>query len=73
MISCCIISQARARYRYGLLFRAPTGQTSMMLPDSSWPTLRSIQVPISVRSPRPTVPSSWMPAISWPKRTQRVQ
>ena len=22
---------------------------------------------------RPVVPSSWMPAISWPNRTQRVQ
>ena len=30
-----VISQERARYRKGLLFRAPTGHRSMMLPESS--------------------------------------
>ncbi len=43
-----------------------------MLPDSSWSTLFSMYVPISIWSLRPVVPSSWMPAISAPKRTQRV-
>ena len=46
---------------------------SIMLPDSSestdWPT----KVSISECSPRLAMPSSMTPAISWPKRTQRVQ
>ena len=45
----------------------------MTLPDSSWSTLFSIQVPISMFSPRPVAPSSCRPAISAVKRTQRVQ
>ncbi len=44
-----------------------------MLPESSCSTARSTYVPISMNSPRPVVPSSWMPAMSWPNRTQRVQ
>ncbi len=44
-----------------------------MLADNSWSTVFSIQVEICTRSPRPIVPSSGTPAISCPKRTQRVQ
>jgi hypothetical protein len=56
-----------------LLVSAPTGQMSIMLPESSestdWPT----KVSISACSPRCDMPSSIAPATSWPKRTQRVQ
>ena len=44
-----------------------------MLPDSSESTERPTKVMISECSPRPAMPSSMTPAISWPKRTQRVQ
>ena len=44
-----------------------------MFAESSWSTLFSTQVEICMNSPRPIVPSSWSPAISWPNRTQRVQ
>jgi hypothetical protein len=44
-----------------------------MLPDNSESTVRPTNVSISACSPRPDMPSSMMPAISWPKRTQRVQ
>ena len=46
---------------------------SMMLPCSSDITARSIQVPISMCSPRPVAPSSSSPATSERKRMQRVQ
>ncbi len=52
---------------------APTGQMSIMLPDSSESTVSPTTVVISECSPRLTMPSSMMPATSWPKRTQRVQ
>ena len=52
---------------------APTGQTSIMLPESSLSTVRSSTVVISLCSPRWIMPSSITPATSWPKRTQRVQ
>ena len=45
----------------------------MTLPDSSESTVLPTKVTISACSPRPIMPSSMMPAISWPKRTQRVQ
>ncbi len=44
-----------------------------MLPDSSESTVLPTNAMISACSPRPIMPSSMMPAISWPKRTQRVQ
>ncbi len=44
-----------------------------MLPDSSESTDFPTNVMISAFSPRPAMPSSITPAISWPKRTQRVQ
>ena len=44
-----------------------------MLPDSSESTVLPTNVMISACSPRPIMPSSITPAISWPKRTQRVQ
>ncbi len=45
---------------------------SIMLPDSSESTVRPTNATISECSPRPIMPSSITPAISWPKRTQRV-
>jgi hypothetical protein len=56
-----------------LLVSAPTGQMSIMLPDSSESTVPPLTVVISECSPRWIMPSSMTPAISWPKRTQRVQ
>ena len=44
-----------------------------MLPESSESTVRPTNERISECSPRPAMPSSITPAISWPKRTQRVQ
>ena len=44
-----------------------------MLPDSSESTPRPTKLMISECSPRPAMPSSIWPAISCPKRTQRVQ
>ena len=50
------ISHARARNRNGFEVRAPTGQTSITLPESSESTFRSMKVPIAcpprARSPR---------------------
>src|SRR2546421_519766 len=43
-----------------------------MLPESSDSTARPTNETISAFSPRPARPSSMTPAISWPKRTQRV-
>ncbi len=45
---------------------------SIMLPESSESTLRPTNDTISECSPRSIMPSSITPAISWPKRTQRV-
>ena len=59
-------------FRNGFDSSAPTGQMSIMLPDSSESTVLPTKVVISERSPRLTMPSSMMPATSWPKRTQRV-
>ena len=66
-------SQVRALYRNGFEVSAPTGHTSIMFPDSSESTVRATNGMISECSPRPAMPSSMTPAISWPKRTQRVQ
>jgi hypothetical protein len=44
-----------------------------MLPESSESTVLPTKERISACSPRPAMPSSMMPATSWPKRTQRVQ
>ena len=44
-----------------------------MLPDSSLSTVLPTKVVISECSPRLTMPNSITPAISCPKRTQRVQ
>ena len=57
-------SQVRALYRNGLLVKAPTGQTSIMLPDSSDSIERPTKLMISECSPRPPMPSSITPAIS---------
>ena len=45
----------------------------MTFPESSESTLRVMNVPISMSSPRPVAPSSGMPATSSPNRTHRVQ
>src|SRR5262245_30571522 len=45
----------------------------MTFPESSESTVLPTNVMISACLPRPIMPSSIMPAISWPKRTQRVQ
>jgi hypothetical protein len=66
-------SQVRAVYRKGFDVSAPTGHRSITLPESSESTVLPTKVMISACSPRPIMPSSMMPAISWPKRTQRVQ
>jgi hypothetical protein len=66
-------SQVRALNRNGRLVSAPTGQTSIMLPESSESTERPTKLMISECSPRLAMPSSMIPPISWPKRTQRVQ
>ena len=57
----------------GLDVRAPTGQRSMTLPESS--DVRSLEtyVPISAMPPRPVTPRSWTPATSVANRTHRVQ
>ena len=68
-----VSSQVRAVKRKGLEVSAPTGHTSIMLPDSSESTVRATNGMISLCSPRPAMPSSITPAISCPKRTQRVQ
>ena len=68
-----VISQARARNRKGLEVSAPTGQTSMTLPESSEVSDCATWVRIAVCSPRPMPPSSLMPAMCSRKRTQRVQ
>ncbi len=52
---------------------APTGQMSIMLPESSESIVSPAMVVISECSPRWIMPSSITPATSWPKRTQRVQ
>ena len=44
-----------------------------MLPESSESIDLPMNVMISACSPRPAMPSSMIPAISCPKRTQRVQ
>ncbi len=44
-----------------------------MLPESSESTVFSMKGMISACSPRKARPSSISPAISWVKRTQRVQ
>src|SRR5574344_1946130 len=67
------IDQVRALYRKGLLVKAPTGHRSMALPESSESSVPPWMVVISAYSPRLTMPSSITPAISSPKRTQRVQ
>ena len=66
-------SQLRASKRNGFDVSAPTGQMSIMLPDSSESTVRPTNARISACSPRPAMPSSMMPPISMPKRMQRVQ
>src|SRR5438552_9117388 len=43
-----------------------------MLPESSDSSIWLTKETISAFSPRPARPSSILPAISWPKRTQRV-
>ena len=66
-------SHGRALKRNGLLVSAPTGQRSIMLPETSESTVSLRTVVISECSPRWIMPSSMIPAISCPKRTQRVQ
>ena len=65
-------SHVRAAYRNGFDVSAPTGQTSIELPESSESTVLPTNDTISECSPRPIIPSSMMPAISCPKRTHRV-
>ena len=57
----------------GRCVRAPTGQRSLTLADSSDIRPRSRYVVISMSSPRPMAPSSSTPATSVMNRTQRVQ
>ena len=67
-----VSSHGRAVKRNGREVSAPTGQRSIELPDSSESMVRPMNETISACSPRPIMPSSMTPAISWPKRTQRV-
>src|SRR5260363_312078 len=69
----CVSSQPLAVYRNGLDVSAPTEHRSIILPDSSESTVCPTKAVISACSPRPSIPSSITPAISLPKRTQRVQ
>ncbi len=59
-----VSSHARAVNRNGLEVSAPTGHTSITLPESSESTVFPTNVMISACSPRPIMPSSMMPAIS---------
>lgn len=59
-----LVSQGRAVKAQGLEVSAPTGQMSMMLPDSSDMNIFSMYVPTCMSFPLPVVPKSSTPAIS---------
>src|SRR5678815_6146878 len=67
------LSQGRLLNRYCLVVIAPTGQTSIRLPDSSEFTPSSRNVAISLPLPLSTIPICASESISRMKRTQRVQ
>ncbi len=66
------LSHGRERKRYCLVVIAPTGQTSIRLPDSSECTPCSLKVPISLPLPRLMTPICASPSTSLMKRAQRV-
>ena len=65
------MSHGRARKRYASDVRAPTGQSSMMLPWNGAMYGRSSKVPTYERAPRSSSWSCSSSATSWLKRTQR--
>lgn len=67
-----LVSQGRAVKAYGLEVSAPTGQTSMMFPDSSDMNIFSTYVPIWRSFPLPVVPRSSTPATSLAKLQQHT-
>ena len=66
------LSHGRLLNRYSRVVIAPTGQTSIRLPDSSECTPSSRNVAISLPLPRSTMPICASPSISRMKRTHRV-
>src|SRR4051812_14398129 len=68
----CGLSHGRDRKRYCLVVIAPTGQTSIRLPESSECTPCSLKVAISLPLPRLIVPICASLSTSAMKRMQRV-
>ena len=66
------LSHGRERKRYCLVVIAPTGQTSIRLPDRIECTPCSLKVAISLPWPRSTMPICASPSISRMKRAHRV-
>jgi hypothetical protein len=65
-------SQGLATNEYGFDVNAPTGQTSITLPDNSENSDFSKKLLISIEFPLPITPKKFKPEISRIKRTQRV-
>src|SRR5262245_30620892 len=68
----CGLSHGRDRNRYCRVVSAPTGHTSIRLPDRSECTPCSLNVAISLPLPRSTMPICASPSTSRMKRTHRV-
>ena len=68
----CGLSHGRERKRYCLVVIAPTGQTSIRLPERIECTPCSLKVAISLPLPRLMVPICASPSTSAMKRLQRV-
>jgi hypothetical protein len=73
MLSRLDSSQGLALNEYGFDVNAPTGHKSIILADNSSTKECFIYVPISLDSPRPSIPKSFVPDISVKKRTHLVQ
>jgi hypothetical protein len=69
MLSVLFSSHGLAVNAYGFEVNAPTGHTSITLPDSSLVIRFSTYVPISSLPPRPSTPRSSTPAISFANLT----
>src|SRR5918993_5587306 len=69
----CGLSHGRERNRYCLVVIAPTGHTSIRLPDTSECTPCSLNVAISLPLPRLMVPICASASTSAMKRMHRVQ
>src|SRR4029078_8572751 len=66
-------SQGLALNAYGFDVNAPTGHKSIILADNSSTKEYLMNVPISLDSPRPNIPKSFVPETSDKKRTHLVQ